>query len=530
LSLNDEEKILEKVPLSVAIITKNEEENIRQCLQGVAFAAQIVIVDSGSTDSTLSIAREFGCEIYSEAWRGFGPQKQLAIEKCSQPWILVLDADEWVTPELKKEIIKVVNNPGEYVAFEMPRLSSYCGQYMHHGGWRPDYVTRLCCKGKARFGEEIIHESMIVDGNVGRLSNSIMHESYKDLEDVLTKLNRYSTDGAESLFAAGEKSSLFKAISHGLWSFVYTYIGRAGFLDGRRGFMLAVYNAETTYYKYLKLAMLNEKKIKIAVIVTTYNRPDALKAVLEGYLSQNDKDFELLIADDGSAEETRQLIAGYQEKCSLKIKHVWQEDKGFRAGKIRNMAIAGTGADYIIFSDGDCIPLPDFIGHHRRLAEKNWFVAGSRVLLSERLTNQILKEQTPVHQWKLNDWFAARFKKDINRLSPLLSLPLGNLLRKVAFNKWKGVMTCNLAVWRQDLIKINGFDEAYSGWGLEDSDIVIRLIRSKAYRKSARFLPPVFHLWHKENDRFGLPGNSERFNDLINSDRVYVACGVNQYL
>lgn len=522
---------MEKIHLSVAIITKNEEENIRQCLQSVAFAAQIVVVDSGSTDATLSIAEEFGCEIYSEEWRGFGPQKQLAIEKCHHPWILVLDADEWVIPALKEEIVKAVNNPGEYVAFEMPRLSSYCGQYMHHSGWRPDYVTRLCRKDLARFGEQIIHESMIVDGNIGRLSNPIMHESYKDLEDVLLKLNRYSTDGADSLLAAGEKSSLLRAILHGLWSFIFTYIGRAGFLDGRMGFMLAIYNAETTYYKYLKLMMLNQnKKIKIAVILTTYNRADALKVAIEGYLSQSDKDFELLIADDGSTDETRQLIAGYQGKCSIKIKHVWQEDKGFRAGKIRNMALAGTSADYIVFSDGDCIPSPDFIAHHRRLAEKNWFVAGSRVLLSERLTNRILKEQTPVHEWKLSNWFAARVKGDINRLSPMLSLPLGNSLRKMVFNKWGGVMTCNLAVWRQDLIKINGFDEAYSGWGLEDSDIVIRLIRSKVYRKSARFLLPVFHLWHKENDRSGLRGNSERLNDLINSDRVYAPRGVNQYL
>ena len=166
-------------------------------------------------------------------------------------------------------------------------------------------------------------------GTSAVLSNPIMHESYKNMEDVLTKLNRYSTDGADLLLADGEKSSLFKAISHGFWSFIYTYIGRAGFLDGRMGFMLAIYNAESTYYKYLKLMMLNEnKKMKIAVIITTYNRADALRAVIEGYLSQNDKDFELLIADDGSTDETRELIAGYQRRCSLKIEHIWQEDEG----------------------------------------------------------------------------------------------------------------------------------------------------------------------------------------------------------
>lgn len=271
------------------------------------------------------------------------------------------------------------------------------------------------------------------------------------------------------------------------------------------------------------------RKIKIAVILTTYNRADALKAVLDGYLSQNDKNFELLIADDGSTDETRQLIAGYQGG-GLQIKHIWQEDQGFRAAKIRNMALAAAEADYIIFSDGDCIPLPDFIAHHRRMAQRNWFVSGSRVLLSAGLTDRVLKEHTTVHEWELKNWLVARVKKDVNRLSPLLYLPLPDVLRKVAFKNWKGVMTCNLAAWREDLIKINGFDEAYSGWGLEDSDIVIRLVRSGVYRKSARFLLPVLHLWHRENDRSGLRENSERLNDLINSDRVYAPCGVNQYL
>lgn len=249
---------MKKIPLSVAIITKNEEENIRQCLQSVAFAVQIVVVDSGSTDATLRIASEFNCETYSEVWRGFGLQKQSAIEKCREPWILVLDADEWVTPELKQEIIKVMDNPGEYVAFEMPRLSSYCGQYIRHSGWWPDYVTRLCKRGMARFSDRLVHEKMITDGSVGRLSNCLMHKSYKDLDHVLSKSNRYSTDGAAVFLKEGKTSSLLKAILHGFWSFFQTYIVRAGFLDGRMGFVLAVSNGEATYYKYLKLMLLKK--------------------------------------------------------------------------------------------------------------------------------------------------------------------------------------------------------------------------------------------------------------------------------
>jgi hypothetical protein len=131
---------------------------------------------------------------------------------------------------------------------------------MRHSGWWPDHVTRLCRSGMARFSEQIVHERMIVDGSVGRLSNHIMHSSFKDLEHVLTKLNRYSTDNADLLLAEKKKSSLLKAILHGSWSFIHTYIVRAGFLDGRMGFILAVSNAEGTYYKYLKLMMLSRNK------------------------------------------------------------------------------------------------------------------------------------------------------------------------------------------------------------------------------------------------------------------------------
>ncbi len=246
--------------LSAVIITKNEETNIRTCLESIKWVDEIIVLDSGSTDATVAVCREYTDKVYETDWIGFGPQKNRALNMAQGDWVLALDADEWVTPVLKEEILRVVHNPGIYVAFEIPRLSSYCGQYMHYGGWRPDYVTRLGQKGRAKFNDRLVHERMIADGRIGRLSNSIMHTSYKDLEQVLIKLNRYSAYGSDLMFAKGKKSSLLKAIAHGLWSFFYTYIIRAGFLDGRMGFVLAVYNAECTYYKYLKLMMLNQDR------------------------------------------------------------------------------------------------------------------------------------------------------------------------------------------------------------------------------------------------------------------------------
>jgi len=243
------------VRISATVITKNEENNIARCLKSVAWVDEIIVLDSGSTDNTVAICKKYTDKVYETDWVGFGRQKNRALEKATGDWILSLDADEWVTPELKEEIIRTIKNPGNHAAFEIPRLSSFCGQYMRHSGWWPDYVIRLCKNGAARFSDRIVHEKMIVDGSVGRLSNHLMHESFRDLEQVLIKMNQYSTANASMLFAEGRKSSLPRAIMHGVWTFIETYILRAGFLDGRKGFILAVCNAEGTYYKYLKLIL-----------------------------------------------------------------------------------------------------------------------------------------------------------------------------------------------------------------------------------------------------------------------------------
>lgn len=242
--------------ISIAIITKNEEDNIGTCLESVTWADEIIVIDSGSTDATVEIARKYTEKVYIMDWIGHGPQKNRALDRATGDWILALDADEWVTPELKEEISRVIQNPKGHAAFEMPRLSSYCGQYIHYSGWWPDRITRLFQNGKARFNDHLIHDKLIVEGSIGRLSNHLMHRSFKDLDHMLDKMNRYSTGGAKVLQREGGKSSLTKAIMHGFWSFFYAYVVRAGFLDGRMGLMLAISNAEGTYYKYAKLLLL----------------------------------------------------------------------------------------------------------------------------------------------------------------------------------------------------------------------------------------------------------------------------------
>lgn len=244
--------------LSVIIITKNEASSITACLRSVSWADEIIIVDSGSTDSTISICKKHGAIVHTREWTGFGDQKNYALSLATNKWILSIDADERVPTELKMAILKAISEPNGFSAWRIPRLSSFCGKYIHHSGWRPDYVTRLFEKESAKFSDDIIHEKVIVNGKTGTLKESLLHESIESVDDLLQKMNDYTTAGALTLHHAKKRTSLKKAIFKSGWAFFRTYILRAGFLDGRRGLMIAISSAESSYYKQIKLLMMQE--------------------------------------------------------------------------------------------------------------------------------------------------------------------------------------------------------------------------------------------------------------------------------
>lgn len=244
--------------LSVIIITKNESLNIRECLESVKWADELIIVDSGSTDDTVTLCREYTPHVYLHDWPGFGIQKNRALDYASMEWVLSLDADERVTPALRTEL-ETAMREGRAQGYEIPRLSSFCGRFMRHSGWHPDYVLRLFRRGSARFSDNLVHEKLLIDSKTEKLSSLLLHYAFENLEEVLHKTNQYSSAGAQMQYQRGRQSSLSGAVLRGLWSFARTYILRAGFLDGREGFMLAVSNAEGTYYRYLKLMLLNKK-------------------------------------------------------------------------------------------------------------------------------------------------------------------------------------------------------------------------------------------------------------------------------
>ena len=268
--------------------------------------------------------------------------------------------------------------------------------------------------------------------------------------------------------------------------------------------------------------------MKTAVIVTTYNRPDALASVLEGYCSQSDGEFSLVVADDGSTKDTAEVVQRFARREAMPLTHVWHEDRGFRAAAIRIRAVASTDAEYIIFTDGDCVPSRHFVKAHKALAEPHCFLGANRILLGEALTRRVLGERIPIHAWRWQDWAWAWLRHDVNRLLPLMELADGSF-RKWAPDRWEGVKTCNLSVWRSDLIRVNGLDESYEGWGLEDSDLVIRLLHAGVTHKNARYAAPVFHLWHREQDRRFLPDNQKRLDELLRSTTVRASVGLDRY-
>ena len=263
----------------------------------------------------------------------------------------------------------------------------------------------------------------------------------------------------------------------------------------------------------------------ISVIVSTYNREDALDVVLRALARQSDRNFEIVVADDGSGPATARVVRDWAARNPVPIKHVWHEDRGFRLAEIRNRGIRASSGAYIVFLDGDCIARRDFVAKHRRLAEPRWFVTGTRILLSRELTDRILHEGLEPELWGLARFMAHRLRHHFNRVAPLLALRLGPM-RKLMAHRWRGARGSNMAFWRADLERVGGFDTSFSGWGREDSDIFIRMIRAGVRRKDGRFASGVLHLWHPDADRSHLDDNDRQLDEVLHSTRIVARCGL----
>lgn len=245
------------IRLSVILITHNESRHVAACLESVAFADEWVVVDSGSTDGTREIAESMGARVVkTEDWPGFGVQKNRALDLARGRWVLSIDADERVSEALAARIQAAIGSEASVDGYELSRISRFCGQWMRHGDWNPDRVLRLFRRERGRFTDDLVHERLQVQGRVERLAGDLLHDTMPTLDDAIDKLNRYSTGRALDKVKAGHQGGLGAALGHGLWAFLRCYLLKRGFLDGRLGFVLAVYQAEGTYYRYLKMGLL----------------------------------------------------------------------------------------------------------------------------------------------------------------------------------------------------------------------------------------------------------------------------------
>lgn len=253
--------------LSITIITHNEAHNIEACLRSVAFADEAVVLDSGSTDDTVQLARAIGASVStSPDWQGFGIQKNRALDAASCDWVFSLDADERVTPELAQEIerhLSQVPADGLTPAFEIPRLTQFCGVWIRHCGWTPDYVLRLFKRGQARFSDDLVHEKLQLlsaDTHVVRLKNPLLHYSYPTPEHYWRKLQRYSQDWARQRYASGKKTTITRAALSAMTAFIRSYVFQRGFLDGAMGFAVCTMQAQAAFGKYFELYCLGRQK------------------------------------------------------------------------------------------------------------------------------------------------------------------------------------------------------------------------------------------------------------------------------
>lgn len=239
-------------PVSLVIVTKNEEQNIERCIASVPFADEIIVMDSGSTDKTVALAESLGARVIHQEWLGFEKQKQKATEAAKNNWVLSLDADEALSFELQQEIQKLMAQDLKHNAYEMPRLSWHLGRWIRHGGWYPDRQRRLFDKSQAHWGGGGLHES-IQSQSVGQLQHNLYHYVFKDLFHQVETNNRYSTLGAEKLIERGKSSSWLHLIFRPTGKFIECYFLKMGFLDGRAGFIIAVGAAYSLFLRYAKV-------------------------------------------------------------------------------------------------------------------------------------------------------------------------------------------------------------------------------------------------------------------------------------
>ncbi|PJQ82780.1 glycosyl transferase family 2 [Campylobacter jejuni subsp. jejuni] len=507
--------------ISVIIIVKNAEQTLLECLNSLKDFDEIILLNNESTDNTLNIANEFkkdfaNLHIYHSAFIGFGALKNLALSYAKNDWILSIDADEVLENECIKELKNLELQEDNIIA--LSRKNLYKGKWIKACGWSPDYVLRIFNKNFTRFNDNLVHESLILPSNAKKihLKNGLRHYAFRDISHLINKMQYYSSLWTKQNIH--KKSGVLKANLRAFWTFFRNYFLKSGFLYGYKGFIISVCNALGVFFKYMKLYELQRQKPETcALIITTYNQKERLKLVLDSVKNLAFLPNEVLIADDGSKEDTARLIEEYQKDFPCPLKHIWQEDEGFRAAKSRNNAIKASKSEYIILIDGDMILEKDFVKNHLEFAKRKVILQGSRVILNKNESEEILKN---------NNYSLAFNKKGFkNQRSIFLAKCVYKFskLTKKFFKKSqlvKGSKTCNMSFYKSDFEAIEGFNEKFIGWGREDSEFVARFLFNDGVFKRLKFNALAYHIYHEENSKNMLEINHQIYLETIKNEKT----------
>ncbi|EAI5630460.1 glycosyltransferase [Campylobacter lari] len=507
--------------ISVIMIVKNAQKTLKACLESLQEFGEIVLIENDSNDDTLKIAYEFSksyknIKIYQHKFIGFGPLKNLAISYTSNDWIFNIDADELAKKEFLQELKQIETNKEDIIA--LPRENLYNGEWIKACGWWPDHVMRVFNKTHTSFNGNLVHESLILheDSKKIKLQNGLRHFAFDDIDGLLDKLQKYSKLWA--LQNLHKESSIYKALLRGTWTFFRNYILKKGIFYGYKGFIISTCNGLGAFFKYMKLYELKKQKPKTcALIITTYNQKERLALVLDSVKNLEPLPDEVLIADDGSREDTAKLIQAYQKDFPCKLEHIWQEDKGFRAAASRNKAIKASKSEYIILIDGDMILEKNFIGDHLKFASLKTILQGSRTILNEKESKELLNK---------NDFSLAFDKKGFkNQRNIFLAKCVYKFskLTKKFFKKSqlvKGSKTCSMSFYKSDFEAIEGFNEKFIGWGREDSEFVARFLFNNGVFKRLKFNALAYHIYHEENSKNMLEINHQIYLDTIKNKKI----------
>ncbi len=517
------------IKLSVVIITLNEEKNIKRCLDAAwQVADEIVVVDSFSTDRTKSICKDLGVAFIEHRFEGHIEQKNFAITKANYNYVLSLDADEVLSNELISSIRKVKQNP-VFPAYTINRMSFYVDRFIKHGHWFPDKKIRLFKKNIGRWGGRNPHDLFELKASARSpvLKGVLNHYTFNSVFEHIRQANSFSEIGAHQLEDQAFFFLVIKALVSPLWGFLYGFFIRLGFLDSWYGLIIAIISSTETFLKYSKAIVIRlesktmEDQIGVlpstSLIISTYNWPEALKLCLKSVEKQNILPNEVIIADDGSTEETKKIIDQIRPYFPVPIIHSWIEDKGFRLAKARNEALKIARYGYILQIDGDIILDKNYVQDQLRFAEKDVFVRGSRVLLSSKASFKMFEGEIEN---------PSVFMKGAINFFNGIRIPL--LSKLISFKRLSiiGIRGCNMAYWKEDAFKVNGYNEDIQGWGREDSEFIARLVNNGIYKRNLRFGGIQYHIYHKEHDRKLLTKNDNILSRTMKEKLVYCKSGL----